>query len=178
VGIDLSGLMIDRAKRQQAEKGRKNVGFMVADATCLPFMEGSLDFVMSIHALQRPSLNEVFSRLPLLMSPGGRMVITDIVTQKPRLDAYPLWYAFAVLRKAPKYAKDFGLRTMLRMLSFEMGTKWIRYNCENVRYGYRMTHETFEATYQRLLPGCRFKRYGWRSVVFWEASHHGCVSLR
>ena len=172
VGIDISRTMIGLAKRQQSEKGTKNVDFMIADASCMPFMEGVLDFVISINALQRLSLKEVFSRLPRLIAPGGRMVITDLVTPRPRLDAYPLWQAFGVLRKAPKYVKDCGLRTMLRMLSFEMGAKWIRYNSENVRYGYRMTQETFEATYKRLLPGCRFRRYGWRCAVFWESSHH------
>ena len=172
IGIDISRTMIGLARRQRSEKGMKNVEFMLADARCLPFRQERLDFVISINALQRLSPKEVFSRLPRLIAPGGRVVITELVTPKPRLDAHALWQALGVIRKAPKYAKDCGLRTMLRMLSFEMGTKWIRYNSENVRYGYRMTQETFEATYQRLLPGCNFKRYGWRCAVFWEASRH------
>ncbi len=173
VGIDISRSMIAMAKERQAEKGIKNVDFMVADVARLPFTGGAFDFVVSVHALQRADLNRVFSRLPLFVAPGGRVVITDMVTQRPRLDACSIWQVLAVLRKLPKYTMDYRPLTILRMLAFELSLKWIRYNCENVRCGYRMTQDLFETTYQRLLPECTFKRHRWRSVVFWEAPRQG-----
>jgi len=89
VGIDGSISMIKLAKSHQADLKKKNVEFVVADLEKLPFKEKSYDFVVSNTALNGTKLEVTLPGLGRLLKPRRRMVLCDIVSIHPRLDAYP-----------------------------------------------------------------------------------------
>jgi len=170
VGVDISPSMIKLAKFHQSRLKIKNVEFIVADLETLPFGKGTFDFIVSYIAIHCTHMETVLPALTGLIKPGGRMVICDLVTSHPRLEASPLWQMLRVIRNVPNYIRSYDLRTMWRIVSFEMKPAWIRYVCDDKNK--KFTPESFREIYSRLLPGCRFERNPktpWKGVVFWEA---------
>lgn len=166
VGLDISHSMIVVAKAHQAKLKKDNADFVVADLSNLPFKEGIFDFIASYNAIRLRSVDLKVSGLCSLLSPGGRMVIHEGITTTSRLAGeFPIWHVLGTLSKAPKYATFYGLRTMWRILSFQLSPGWIRYLWKSKK----VTPELFQNIYSRLLPGCSIKKKGWRMIAFWEA---------
>jgi ubiquinone/menaquinone biosynthesis C-methylase UbiE len=170
VGLDISRSMIALAKAHQAKLKKDNVDFVVADLSNLPFKEGIFDFIASYNAIRLRSIELKVPSLCCLLKPGGRMVIHESITITSRLvGAFPMWQVLDTLRSAPKYAISYGLRTMLRILSFQLSPGWIRYLWKSKK----LTPELFQNIYSRFLPGCSFKEKAWRMIAFWEAPETG-----
>jgi len=170
VGVDRSFLMIKLAKSHQDNLKKKNVDFIVADLEKLPFKDKCYDFVVSNTVLHVTQLEVTLPGLRRLLKPRGRMVLCDIVSIHPRLDAYPVWRIFRILRNIPRYAFSHGFYTMWRILRFLMSPEWIQYICKDKKK--KLTPEAFKEIYTRFLPGCRIEsppKKSWRMVVFWEA---------
>jgi len=170
VAVDLSTALIKLAKRHQEELQKANVDFVVADLVNLPFREETFDFVVSNTVLHDTPMEVTLPGLSRIVNPSGRMVLCDLVTLSPRLEAFPLWQILRVLRSIPTYILAFGFRTMWRVVSFQLSPRWIRYVCDPKNK--RLTPESFREIYSRLLPGCRFERNPktpWRMAAFWEA---------
>jgi len=170
VGVDISPSMIRLARFHQARLEIKNVEFIVADLETLPFGKGTFDFIVSNTAIHCTRMEIVLPALTSLIKPGGRMVICDLVTSHPRLEASPLWQMLRVIRNIPNYIRSYDLRTMWRIVSFQMKPSWIRYVCDDKNKKFRP--ESFREIYSRLLPGCRFERNPktpWRMAALWEA---------
>lgn len=165
IGIDLSGAMIDLAKQRQTTLGKHNIGFLVTDLCHAPFEPGTFDFIGSDCVLHDTPLEVTLPALGRLLKPGGRMVIRDLVTRAPSRSTSPLWQGVWTIRRIPRYARAFGLRDMLRLVSFELNPAWLRQRCKSEN----RSPASFRATYSRLLPGGRFLDYGWAMAVFWEA---------
>lgn len=165
VGLDISQTMIALAKSRLAEQRRDNVYFIVADLESPPFGDGTFDFAISSFTLHNTQLDVTLPRLRQLVRPGGRMVVIDLVTRNPRLYASPLWHVWVALRRAPRYAK-FGLRTMWRVLSYQLNPAWIRHKSSEKM----LTPESFQTIYSHFLPGCRFERRDLNVLAVWEAS--------
>ena len=169
VGLDISESMITLARKHRDERGKTNVDFVVGDLDNLLFKKETFDFILSNLSLYVTNLDVALLELSQLLKPGGRMVINQIVTRNPRLDAIPIWRVLMAIKNAPKYALSFGFKTMWRLLSFEASPAWIKHVCDNVRCGKVMTAHSFIKTYNRILPGCRFERHRWRMAVIWDA---------
>ncbi|NWG03428.1 MAG: class I SAM-dependent methyltransferase [Syntrophaceae bacterium] len=165
IGLDLSGSMIALAKEHQIQMGKKNIHFLKADLENLPFLRETFDFVVSKATLHHTRLEVTLPGLRQLVRPGGRMVVFDQITSTPHLDKYPIWHMIRSLKKATSILRSHGFRTMWRILSFQLSPQWIRHVCKHKL----LTGDSFENIYSRFLPGCRFKRYPWRMIAFWEA---------
>ncbi|HXW60969.1 MAG TPA: class I SAM-dependent methyltransferase [Candidatus Acidoferrales bacterium] len=91
-GVDRSQAMIAQASRNLAAVGDTLVGrveFQAADGTCLPFPNGSFDFVMCnsvLHHLAEPQ--KLLGAMARLAKPEGAILLRDL--RRPGRLAYPL----------------------------------------------------------------------------------------
>jgi ubiquinone/menaquinone biosynthesis C-methylase UbiE len=168
VGIDLSHSIISIAKRQKADQQKTNVDFLVADLENLPFREQSFDVVVSNYTLNHTSLEVTLPALRRLVKPGGRMVIRDLTTQFPRLDAFRFWRRLRILWNSKRFIRSHGFRTLWQTLSFTMSARWI--DCLTSKNYRKLTPEAFRMIYDRFLPGCQLvRRHRWAMTAVWEA---------
>jgi ubiquinone/menaquinone biosynthesis C-methylase UbiE len=65
VGVDLSAAMLEQARRNTPEELRRRISFEQADASALPFADGSFD--LASHANMIPFFDEVAR----IVAPGG-----------------------------------------------------------------------------------------------------------
>lgn len=169
VGLDISGSMIALAKKHMVEQGKENVDFLCGDLETLPFREGTFDYVLSIFALHNTRIDVSVPGLRRLVRPGGRMILSYVVTTNPRLDTFPAWQVLCALRNSLKYARSFGLGTMCRLLSFELSPEWIRHRVRSQKF----TPQALQKMHSRLLPGCTFKSCRWKVMVIWKVPGMG-----
>jgi len=168
VGIDLSHSIINIAKRQKADQQRTNVDFLVADLENLAFREQSFDVVVSNYALNHTSLEVTLPALRQLVKPGGRIIIRDLTTQFPRLDAFRFWRRLRILWNNKRFIRSRRFRTFWQTLSFTMSSRWI--DCLTSENYHKLTPEAFRTIYHRFLPGCQLvRRHHWEMTAVWEA---------
>jgi len=92
VGVDLAEGSVAQANRraadaQMAGHGRGQVRFEVGDAERLPLPDASVDVVVSECALCTfPDKEAAAAEMARVVRPGGRIGITDVVVDPPRLD--------------------------------------------------------------------------------------------
>ena len=163
IGVDVSRGMIDLARRRQAEQRKANVEFVVGDLMSLCFDDTSFDCVVSNGALKHTKLELSLPHLRRVVKPGGRILITDVVSNYPRLNRLPEWAMLKALKSAPGHALRFGIRTALRILAFRTSPAWIRNSCSP-----RPSYMEFHQACNRYLPGSRSQKHSWGISVFWE----------
>jgi ubiquinone/menaquinone biosynthesis C-methylase UbiE len=167
VGLDMSPSMIALANEHRVENRGDNLSLVMGDLERLPFGDQSFDFVVSHAALHTTCLHVTLPGLRRLLRPGGRMVIFNLVSWHPRLDAYPPIQLLCALMSAPQYLRLYGIRTMLRLVSFRASGAWMRYVLESCP---RPTPRAFMELCRRHLPGCRLERtHRWAMTVTWNA---------
>lgn len=81
VGLDITGEMLQKARKQRHDYGVANVQFVLGEAEALPFPDDHFDASvcrMSIHHFTRPE--KAVWEMARVTRPGGRVVIADIIS--------------------------------------------------------------------------------------------------
>jgi ubiquinone/menaquinone biosynthesis C-methylase UbiE len=80
VAVDATKAMLDRGWTEAKRAALRNVVFMQADATALPFVEGSFDVVVcrfALHHFEDPAVP--IAEMRRVLRPGGRLAVADLV---------------------------------------------------------------------------------------------------
>ncbi|MDD9946729.1 MAG: methyltransferase domain-containing protein [Myxococcales bacterium] len=81
VGVDMTGAMLDKARKNAESFALDNVSFVEGYAEALPFEDGRFDWVISNGVINlSPNKPKAFSEIHRVLTPGGRLLFSDLVT--------------------------------------------------------------------------------------------------
>ena len=156
VGVDLSPVMIDRARRAGASN---SVTFRVGDFASMDFGGQTFDCVVSASALHHMDSEAALRRMIGLLLPGGRLIVHDLRATSGLWDlakgAVPLAGAMA-----GRFSRTGRFRSPKRLREL-----WARHGASDSYLTLAQVH----ALAGRFLPGARvIEHWMWRYTIVWD----------